>query len=222
MTYFAIHTSLIDPAAGCATVEVGQWPDEDSRLRGELPSSVRKLETQLQVTGPDVMPHLEDMVRGHDWSGSSNGEEFSPDSSGKMVKRPARPSPHHTWNFGAGQWQEPPNLAGIKEDKWQEIKAARSKAEFSTLHWGGSYFDIGFFSQNRLMVAVQMASLDPNFITDWTLADNAVRTMTADDLISLGKALATHISNTHYRARELRAAIDSAKTAAEVRAITWG
>lgn len=108
-----------------------------------------------------------------------------------------------------------------KTQKWVEIRGARDAAEFGGFTWDGSTFDSDATSQSRIMGAAQLAQLDPTFTVDWTLADNSVRTLSADDMVAVGVALGQHVATQHATARTLRAQIQAAATAAEVAAVVW-
>lgn len=114
-----------------------------------------------------------------------------------------------------------PSLAELKQAKWREIKAFRSEAEFGGFTWDGSPFDSDDASQRKIMTAAQMASVSPDLILNWTLADNTQRTLSDADILSVGMALGAHINDCHATGRNLRALIDAAATAEDVAAISW-
>ena len=53
----------------------------------------------------------------------------------------------------------------------------------------------------------------------WTLLDNSVVTLTADEMTQLGLAVLTHVNSCHEKARQLRVSIESATSMAELLAI---
>ena len=145
---------------------------------------------------------------------------------GEPVAFPAKPGAHHVWDWAASQWTDPRTLADLKAAKWREIKAARTTTEFGGFTWDGSAFDSDQVSQSRIQGAAQLATLaqmqGQPFAIDWTLADNGVRTLSAQDMIAVGVAMGMHIQAQHHASRLLRDQINAATTAQEVEAITWG
>lgn len=131
------------------------------------------------------------------------------------------PAEYFEWDAELGNWVDGRDLAGHKEAKWQEIKAARDAEEFGTFEWNMHAFDCDEVSQRRIQGAVQLAALDDTTVMDWTLADNSVQTFNATELQQIGQALAAHVNACHVKARGLRAQIDAATTKAELDAIIW-
>lgn len=138
---------------------------------------------------------------------------------GAWKTRAPCPGRYHHWDPLVEQWVIA--LSDAKADRWATIKAARAAAEFGGFSWGGSAFDSDALSQSRVMGAVQLAQLDPGFTIAWTLADNSVRILNAQDMVAVGVALGQHVAVQHEKARALRAQIEAAQTAAEVAAVTW-
>jgi hypothetical protein len=118
-----------------------------------------------------------------------------------------------------------PTLDELRATKWSEIKAARAAAEFGGFEWDGSTFDSDLPSQSRIQGAAQLASLaqaaGQAFEIEWTLADNAVRALTGQQVLQVGHALGAHITEVHGRGRALRAEIAAASTAEAIGAIGW-
>ena len=63
--------------------------------------------------------------------------------------------------------------------------------------------------------AAQLTAAAP-FSVDWTLADNTVRALNAQNMLDVGRALGAHIITRHAKGRALRARIDAATTPAAV------
>lgn len=114
------------------------------------------------------------------------------------------------------------SLGTLKSRKWQEIKQARTQAEYAGFTWGGSVFDSDAISQSRISGAVQLASLaGATFTIDWTLADNSVRTLSAADMDAVAMALGQHVQTQFIKAQGLRTQIDAALNPAQVAAVVW-
>ena len=148
------------------------------------------------------------------------GKDFISES-GDVVSMPNKPSTHHKFDYPTKTWVDPRSLEDHKTAQWALIKAARSEAEFGGFTWDGSIFDSDQVSQARIQGAVLLATSDPDFVVDWTLADNTVRSLTADDLIAISQALGEHISLQHSRARDARALLDQATSISEVQSISF-
>ena len=140
---------------------------------------------------------------------------------GELVDKPPQPSKEHYFDYPSKTWVDPRSLEDHKTAHWTLIKAARNEAEFGGFTWDGSVFDSDQVSQARIQGAVLLATSNPDFVVDWTLADNTVRSLTADDLIAISQALGEHISLQHTRARNARALLDQATTLSEVQAVSF-
>ncbi len=137
------------------------------------------------------------------------------------VNRITQPSPHHVFNYATKQWEDPRTLQDLKTAQWTLIKRARTQAEYAGFTWDGSTFDSDATSQARITGAVTLAQLSPTFSTDWILANNAVRTLIAQDMCAVGVALGTHVQTQFSRGQALRAQIDAATTKEAVEAVVW-
>ena len=139
---------------------------------------------------------------------------------GEIRHKGDRPSEAHVFDYSTKTWVDPRTLDEHKTAQWALIKAARNEAEFGGFTWDGSVFDSDQVSQARIQGAVLLASSSPDFVVDWTLADNTVRSLTADDLSAISQALGEHVSLQHSRARNARALLDQATTLSEVQAVS--
>jgi predicted mannosyl-3-phosphoglycerate phosphatase (HAD superfamily) len=112
-----------------------------------------------------------------------------------------------------------------KAEKWTGIKSERAARLFDVFDWDGSTFDADAESRSLIQGAVQMALLAKSagqpFAVEWTLADNTVRVLSADDMIAVGLALGARVNDAHIKARALRTAIADAKSHEEVQAVKW-
>lgn len=140
---------------------------------------------------------------------------------GEIRHKGDRPSNAHIFDYTTKQWVDPRSLEDHKSAQWALIKAARNEAEFGGFTWDGSIFDSDQVSQARIQGAVLLAANNPDFVIDWTLADNTVRSLTADDLITISQALGEHVALQHSRARDARALIDQATSISEVQAVSF-
>lgn len=118
------------------------------------------------------------------------------------------------------------DLESLKARKWAEIKAARGTQESAgfTVEGVGT-FDSDADSRARIIGAVTAAKIAKDegqpFSVEWTLADNTAVMLDADQVISVGFAMLTHITSTHEKGRTLRSAITAAEDVDSLNAITW-
>jgi hypothetical protein len=131
------------------------------------------------------------------------------------------PTPHHVFNYTTKQWEDPRTLQDLKDAKWATIKQARSAAEYAGFTWDGSVFDSDAISQQRISGAVTLAQMSPDFVIDWTLADNRVRTLVRAEMVAVGIALGMHVQAQFSKAQGLRLQIDAASTPGQVAVVVW-
>ena len=118
------------------------------------------------------------------------------------------------------------DLESLKARKWAEIKAARDMQESAGFTVEGiGTFDSDSESRNRITGTAIAAKIAKDagqpFSVEWTLADNTAVMLDADQVISVGFAMLTHITSTHEKGRNLRSAIVAAEDAESLDAITW-
>lgn len=135
---------------------------------------------------------------------------------GGWVNLPESPSSHHTFDYNTKQWIDPRSLDEIKAQKWGEIKAMRDQLEFGGFEFDGNIYDSNQVSQGRIMGAAG-AGIDQT----WTLANNTIVELTAQQLKELYAALQAHIANTHERGRIARQLIYEAETREQVDSVQF-
>lgn len=132
------------------------------------------------------------------------------------------PSPHHLYDATLGEWVDPRSIEDLQNAAWERIKAGRDAAEYGGFDWQGLRFDSDEVSQRRITGAVQLATMNPAFSIDWTLADNSAAALDAEQMQAVGVALGLHVNAQHTRARELRSQILAPDiTPQALEAITW-
>lgn len=127
---------------------------------------------------------------------------------GQVHKKPDQPNEYFEFDYTSKQWVF--SLDHARALKWDEVKAARTADEFGQFAWGGYVFQCDEVSQRRIQGAVQLASINPDFYIDWTLADNSVVNLGAQNMIDVGVTLAAHVNRCHEQSRALRALIEAA------------
>ena len=110
--------------------------------------------------------------------------------------------------------------------KWAEIKGERDRLENGGFDVPGvGRFDSDADSRSRITGTAIAAKIAKDagqpFSVEWTLADNTAVMLDADQVISVGFAMLTHITSTHEKGRNLRSAIVAAEDAESLDAITW-
>jgi hypothetical protein len=133
---------------------------------------------------------------------------------------------HILYHLARAAWEDIRPLNALKLAKWAEIKAERERREYGTFTAStGQTIDIDQASQTRLQsvynLAVDAKASNTDFSIDWTLSDNSVVTLNANQVIALGKQVYQHIGTLHTTARQLRNQILAATTAEQARAIQW-
>lgn len=122
----------------------------------------------------------------------------------ELVAIPADPEPE----------QPPePTIDELAASTWAAAKADRNATEQSGCPYLGAVLDSDQLSVQRIAIAVQAAQSAvaagiADFTLDWTMQDNNVVTMTAEQVIGMSTALAVYSNTLHTRARELREQID--------------
>lgn len=105
-----------------------------------------------------------------------------------------------------------PTIRELAETKWREIKTARDTAEQSGCPYMGKVIDSDQTSVQRISIAVQAAQAaiasEEDFFIEWTMQDNSVVRMNAEQVIGMSAALALYSNKLHEQARGIRAQID--------------
>lgn len=117
------------------------------------------------------------------------------------------------------------DLEKAKAKQWSIIKITRDRREFGGFNWNNLNFDSDSQSQSRIQGGVQLAVLAQQasqvFSIVWTLQDNSVVSLNAQEMVAVGQALAVHVQTIHETARTLREQINSASTVEEVESVQW-
>ncbi len=192
-----------------------------NKITGECTARIECNESQIESTrqhyeSANVGTFLTDVAL------NPSGVYF--DEEGNLAtNKPKKPSKYHRWINRS--WQDTRTIQDLKQTKWQEIKSQRSSIESEGFSCYNKVFDSDAISQSRIQGAVQLAQLaistNQPFLITWTLQDNSTIDLDANQMIEVGIALGLHITNTHTRARELRALIEQANSKEELDLISW-
>lgn len=146
-------------------------------------------------------------------------------SNGTHHAQPVSPSANHVFNWQTKQWQDPRTLQDLKDAQWSAIKQSRDAAELGTFTYNGMVFDGDLNAQRRLAAYISvsksaLAAGEP-FSAEFTLADNSLVTLSAQDFVGIELAKVQSVAAVFAHATALRAQIEAASTAAQVAAVVW-
>lgn len=116
-------------------------------------------------------------------------------------------------------------LASAKPAKIAELKAERDSKEVEPIEYGGNLYDYDNKARERINTAiialdVQTAQTKAVASIDWTTADNADISVTADDLRAVVAMVAQRSNALHVAYRVAKAKVEAATTVADVEAVT--
>lgn len=116
-------------------------------------------------------------------------------------------------------------LASAKPAKIAELKAERDSKEVEPIEYGGNLYDYDNKARERINAAiialdVQTAQTKAVASIDWTTADNADISVTADDLRAVVAMVAQRSNALHVAYRVAKAKVEAATTVADVEAVT--
>lgn len=111
----------------------------------------------------------------------------------------------------------------LRARTWAKIKTKRSFYEYNGFNCRFGRFDSDEESTSRIVgsttAAMMAKTAGVDWSVDWTLANNDIVTLTADDMVEVAAAAFKHVSDTHEFARQLRIKIDLAMTVEDLDAI---
>ena len=77
------------------------------------------------------------------------------------------------------------------------------------------------YDEARALYVEELAQMSPEFVIDWTLKDNTVRTLIREEMVAVGIALGMHVQTQFTKAQALRLQIETASTPEQVAAVVW-
>lgn len=124
------------------------------------------------------------------------------------------------WSNVHMAWVDCRSFEQIKEDALIELKARRDAKEYGPFLYNGMTFDGDLDAQRRLSVLVSAAksaiAAGHSFTKDFTLADNTVVQLTAEDFVGIEMAKLWQVDAAFQEYRAKKAAIEAATTHAEL------
>ena len=143
---------------------------------------------------------------------------YTPEQAALKASPPAFPA---AWSNTQFAWVDLRDLAQQKADVMEALKQCRDAAIHGGFSWSGSQFDSDEVSQTRLL-GLFVASQSPGFApTDWRLADNTWRSLSAADAASVYVALAAHLRAQFEIFAGLEAPVSAAPDYAALETIAW-
>lgn len=142
-------------------------------------------------------------------------------SKGSINLLPARPSTAHKWSWRNLDWY-------VEVEKYAQVRLEllhlrRETAEFGNFTYNGMEFDGDLNAQRRLSGVVSAAktalAAGFPFTKDFTLANNSVVSLTAEDFIGIEMAKIWQVDVAFQDYRLKKSAIEAATTIAELDAI---
>ena len=116
------------------------------------------------------------------------------------------------------------DIGSVKREKNISLKQQRDSAEFGPFTYNGMTFDGDLDAQRRLSVLASAAksaiAAGHTFTKDFTLADNSVIQLTAEDFVGIEMAKLWQVDVAFQEYRIKKAAIEAATTIEELNAIT--
>ena len=132
------------------------------------------------------------------------------------------PSLAHRWDRATVRWIDPRTLPQAKDDAWAHIKAERERRMTGTFTHAGNTYDIDPVNLSGASIDAREALIaGESWSQMWVLANNTVTTLTATEMIAVGRACKTVVSNFWGTSQHLRGLIEAATTIAQVEAIAW-
>lgn len=146
-------------------------------------------------------------------------------SQGAATLFPAAPSVQHSWDWKQRCWRDARSLGERRAAQWQIIKSARDQAMAEPLTTPYGVFDASPAASASIVKAAARAerlkALGAPDGIDFTLADNSVATLGANEMAVVWQLLDEREQGLRQRANTLRQRIASAETSEKVDSALW-
>lgn len=127
----------------------------------------------------------------------------------------------YKWSLQNRAWEL--DLTAAKLAKKQDAKTARDLQEFGPFTYSGMIFDGDLDAQRRLSALASAAKTSLaagySFTKDFTLADNSVVQLTAEDFVGIEMAKLWQVETAFAEYREKKAQIEAATTLEQLEAL---
>lgn len=127
------------------------------------------------------------------------------------------------WDVGARRWVPAPTLAARRALAWAAIKSERERRLAGTFAHAGNTYGIDPVNIAGASIDAREALLAGELLWSqmWVLSNNTTVTLTAAEMIAVGRACKTAVTNLWATSQFLRGQIEAAPTLADIEAITW-
>ena len=133
----------------------------------------------------------------------------------------ADPGDRERWAREAEEWKaRVPTIEELREDKLDELAAARWAAEVGGVSLGGMTIRTDRESQALITGAALQAMMDPEYTCRWKAGEGFV-TLDARTILGAAMAVRAHVQACFDREAELASAVAAASTPEEVAAVRW-
>lgn len=105
--------------------------------------------------------------------------------------------------------------------RWAAIKATRQALDDAPVTHGEFEVDANASSRSDIMGAIMAMQLNGQTTRPWRCSDNVMRTLTLDDLVAIGTAIADRRQQLIEISDALWQQLQAATEVAEVEAVTW-
>lgn len=126
------------------------------------------------------------------------------------------PAYYFRFDYATKQWVDTRDITLVRQEKWNQIKMDRNRAEFGGFTYEDMKFDSDQIAQGRMLAAYMF-----NQTVSWTLANDEVVLLSVEQIQAVALAMAQHVQSVHEKARLARELINSAETIAEVEAVRF-
>lgn len=143
-------------------------------------------------------------------------------ANGQIQLLPARPGPRFEWMGPVAGWVDQRTMAEVRAARWESIKAERERRLAGTFAHDGNVFDIDPVNiAGAAMDAREALIAGEAWSQVWVLSNNTTVTLTAAQMIALGRAAKAAVSALWGTSQFLRQQIDAATTPEQVAAVVW-
>lgn len=134
------------------------------------------------------------------------------------------------WDIEVRRWVSAPTLAAIKTAAWASIKAERDRRLSAGFTVAGRHYQVNQAAMSgatlgAFMALVQGGATAADYRQAWVLSNNTVVTLTAAEMIAVGRVCKTVVSNLWATSQYLRGLIDAIDdetgTLQDVAAVVW-
>lgn len=187
-----IRYAAYDPATGAIT-RTGSCQESDLELQGPC---------IVSETADDALHYIVD---------------------GAVLELPPRPTRTHAWEGPDVGWVDRRTLAQAKASAWETVKGEREQRLLGTFTHAGSTYDIDPTNLSGASIDAREALIadEAGWTQAWVLSDNTTVTLTAAEMIAVGRACKAAVSDLWATSQYLRGMIDAATTVEEVDAVVW-